>query len=739
MDENKRQKLMKKIENHLRTTARKLVKFNTEGEALQYLVNSFREELECDLIAIVLKEGDHVVPTLYQGDFQRGIPHPPIAMANCLPRLFEGSTTFQEVEEDSPCLLIELLRKNGIKTWFSVPIKDQESEYGICMIGFRRYVSLLAEARQLFDDFGEDVALAITVARKKETQRRKMVGLEWLAQHFSLDTPLEQFVDKIVERAGKGTNAGGACMYLYREEDNSFVVHPPLYGKVTSPKQVMMKNNYRVSDYFPFLERPGGDELTVPLVVNFKTIGVLHVERKNEGTFTKEDAEVLDMLANYVAVMLENVRLYQQERDHTNRLRFLLQYQQKLMKETIRHEDFHGITKTVSHMFDKAVIVFDRFMRPIAHERSGLSGQQLQQIAKQAFNQVLGQSRMGGHIQLEGLSDLSIAVWPIHNGGDAVGYLAIEASPNEMDDFFLLGVELARNIFSIQFMKQKLVFETKEQLKDSFLHKLLAAEIEDEESIIQYANVFQWNIFEEHRLAVLHLQMDESNGTVDLVKQNAEKTVLWNRLKVRIAAEDSSLLYGAVEDQYILIAPAARERKKPEKYWSEWHQRISRWINEEKTSYRVFLGIGGKASSIGDYYVSYRQAMQALQVMIRNFPGKSVAFFDELGAYTVLHHLKELEAAKLFVDKYLGPLLRHSVGRNADWLQTVRVFLDCNGHLTETAERLYIHRSTLQYRLEKIEEMLGFSLQGAEQRFNLMMALKLYDLYGLPSAKMLKK
>ncbi|WP_236930923.1 GAF domain-containing protein [Geobacillus sp. JS12] len=226
MDENKRQKLMKKIENHLRTTARKLVKFNTEGEALQYLVNSFREELECDLIAIVLKEGDHVVPTLYQGDFQRGIPHPPIAMANCLPRLFEGSTTFQEVEEDSPCLLIELLRKNGIKTWFSVPIKDQESEYGICMIGFRRYVSLLAEARQLFDDFGEDVALAITVARKKETQRRKMVGLEWLAQHFSLDTPLEQFVDKIVERAGKGTNAGGACMYLYREEDNSFVVHP---------------------------------------------------------------------------------------------------------------------------------------------------------------------------------------------------------------------------------------------------------------------------------------------------------------------------------------------------------------------------------------------------------------------------------------------------------------------------------------------------------------------------------
>ncbi|GAJ40630.1 hypothetical protein [Saccharococcus caldoxylosilyticus] len=173
MEPSKRQKLMKKIENHLRTTARKLVKFDTEGEALQYLVNSFRAELECDLIAIVLKEGNDVVPTLYQGDFLYGTTYPPIEIASCSPRLFEGSVTFQEMEGNDTCPLIDLLRRNDITTWFSVPIKDEESEYGICMIGFQRHVSLLAEAKQLFDDFGEDVALAITVARKKEIKQRR--------------------------------------------------------------------------------------------------------------------------------------------------------------------------------------------------------------------------------------------------------------------------------------------------------------------------------------------------------------------------------------------------------------------------------------------------------------------------------------------------------------------------------------------------------------------------------------
>ncbi|NNU82819.1 GAF domain-containing protein [Geobacillus sp. BMUD] len=739
MNESKRQRLMKKIENHLRTTARKLVKFDTEKEALQYLVNAFREELECDLIVIVLKEGDHVIPTLYQGDFQYGIPHSPIAMANCLPRLFKGSTTFQEVNDECACPLIGLLKKNRIKTWFSVPIKDEENEYGICMIGFQRHVSLLAEAKQLFDHFGEDVALAVTVARNKEVQRRKMIDLEWIAQHFSLDSPLEQFVEKIVERAGKGTNADGACMYLYREEDNSFVVHPPLYGNIASPKQVMMKNNYRVSDYFRFLERPGGDELTVPLVVNFKTIGVLHVERKQEGKFTKEDLEILDMLANYVAVTLENLRLYRQERDHTYRLHLLLQYQQKLMKETIQHENFQGITKTLSQMFAKAVMVFDRFMRPIAYELGTLNEQHLQDIAKKALQQAVGQSRMEGYTLLDGLPDVPVTVWPINRGRDVVGYLAIGVHPQEIDDFFRLSVELALNIFSIQFMKQKLVFDTREQLKDSFLNKLLAAEIEEEESIIQYANVFQWNIFDEHRIAVLHFQFSEPEGQVDLFKRNVEKTTLWDRLKARITMEDPNVLYGGIGDWYILIVPARKEGKFPIKYWEKWYQRINEWIKEEGASCRAFLGIGGKTASIRDYYFCYQQAVQALHVILHSFQGISLAFFDELGAYTVLHHLKELEAAKLFVDNYLGPLIRHSAERNVDWLQTIRVFLDCNGHLTETAERLYIHRSTLQYRLEKIEEMLGFSLSGAEQRFNLMMALKLYDLYGLPSAKILKR
>ena len=67
-------------------------------------------------------------------------------------------------------------------------------------------------------------------------------------------------------------------------------------------------------------------------------------------------------------------------------------------------------------------------------------------------------------------------------------------SNGRMDEFDQLTVDLARNICSIQFIKQKLVLDTKEQMKDSFVSKLLTEKIEDRESILQYANLYQWNL-----------------------------------------------------------------------------------------------------------------------------------------------------------------------------------------------------------------------------------------------------
>ncbi|MED4123972.1 helix-turn-helix domain-containing protein [Halalkalibacterium halodurans] len=730
MDVAKREKLVKRLENHLRKTARQLVKFDTEEETLQFLIDSFRSQLRCDFVGIMIKKGSVIHPKVWSGGFISITQSFPLPVDSCSPNLLERSLTFEELDEHANCAFFRLLEQNQVTTWFTVPLKEDLNQLGFCAIGFKDSVPLLTEVNQLFDEFGKDVAVAMTLAQRKEAQKKKMVGLEWLNESFTLHTSIERIVEKIVDRAGKGTQATIACIYLYDEAENCFQFQPPSFGKMNKSKKIEIERNYALKDHFQFLETAGGHQLTVPLVVDLKTIGVLHVEEKREGSFTEDDLETLELLSNHVATILENARLYQNEKNHKQRLHDLLEYQQALVKETVERDHFEGITQTLSQLFRKSVLLFDRLMRPMAHEILERDGLDLETLAVQA--QAESKQRASRNVPFSFIYEehIPMTAWPINGGGHLLGYLIIQFTHEEIDDFYQLSIDLALNIYAIQFNKQKLVLDAREQVKDSFLNKLLVEKIEDQKSIIQYANLFHWDLFHSHRVSVLSINLaQKESNKVNLLEQQAMKSLLWENIKTRLSIYDEDILLSSKGDEYILIVPASKERGKPKVYWAKVYQNIQSWVEQEGIRARLLLGIGGKTETIHDYFSCYQQAVQVHNVVSHRFRDIGFALFDELGSYTLLHHLKNTPATSLFIDKHLQPLLQYSQGRSTDLFYTLRVYLNQNGSIKETSDELYIHRSSLLYRLEKIETLLDVDLNDSEHRFNLMMAFKLYDLF----------
>ncbi|KEF35979.1 hypothetical protein M670_04829 [Schinkia azotoformans MEV2011] len=296
MQIDKREKLMKKVENHLRMTARKLVKFDTEGETLQYLIDSFRSEFQCDFVGIIMKEEDLLVSKANSGDSVLFIKSLPLNVGDCSSNLLYTPLTFDDmVTENDQCALIELLKKEEMNTWFTVPLIEEGASFGFCIIGFKNNIRLIKEMDSMFIEFGKDVATAIRLASKKESEKRKILDVEWISRNLSLNSSLEKVVEKVVDRAGKGTSSKFACIYLYNEHDNSFNYQPPSYGEMNVTEKINI-NNYVLNDYFPYIEKVGGPELTVPLVVDLKTIGVLHVGQKGKGNFPKRIWSFLNCL-----------------------------------------------------------------------------------------------------------------------------------------------------------------------------------------------------------------------------------------------------------------------------------------------------------------------------------------------------------------------------------------------------------------------------------------------------------
>jgi hypothetical protein len=82
------------------------------------------------------------------------------------------------------------------------------------------------------------------------------------------------------------------------------------------------------------------------------------------------------------------------------------------------------------------------------------------------------------------------------------------------------------------------------------------------------------------------------------------------------------------------------------------------------------------------------------------------------------------EAAK----RFLAPLIEHDENRSTDLLATLRAWLRNDAQPSRACEELFIHRNSLSYRLRRIEEILGITLDSLDSKATCLMALRLVDL-----------
>lgn len=731
---HKSKQVIDKIDAHLRKTARRMVQFDTLDETLHYLIDSFHQQYGCEYMAIIYLEDQLLKLKAKKGDASQFESAFPLELHRCHAQfLLEPTSSLYGVENpEHACPILEGLEKEKFQSWFTIPIrKEEDSSLGLCVIGFRSFVKLVPAAEKLFEEYGKDIAIAFKLAQQRENENKKIEGLDWLKENVYLGgSSLEQIVGNIVDRAGKGTNAKEAYVYLYDEHDNTLLLQPPSYGGTNPPKRISMLDVYDLKPFFPQLEKAGSSELTIPLMVNLKLIGILHVNEKQNGFFTHEDLELLQFLASHVSTLIENVRLYRSEIERQNRLQAHMRHQQELVKQTIEDEGFTGISRFLSEMMDCSVFMLDRFFNLTSHKWKEDDRVQLEDVL-----QLLGKAKKeiarGGQAErwfAEG-KDFEFGLWKVSSGGDTLGYLGLVIPRSRMDVVLRMSLNHALNVCAVQFIKQKLVLDVREQVRDSFFNQLFVEKIQDRKKILEYANLLNWNITEPHAIGLFSFVYESGDKhNTNLLEEDAKKTWVWERIRDYLSRLYPGIIFTRKDGYYMVIVP--KDIFATGDFWKRFYDRIRKLVKDEEPHMSVYIGISQETNQIDNYYLCFKQAQKTLVILCSRFAEKGYMSFDELGSYTVLYHLGDPLAVPLFLKKYLNPLLEYGNGKNRDLFDTLRIYLQTNGNIKEASAQLYIHRSSLKYRLERIREIMGIDIDHAEQRFNLMLAYKLYDLFG---------
>lgn len=146
---------------------------------------------------------------------------------------------------------------------------------------------------------------------------------------------------------------------------------------------------------------------------------------------------------------------------------------------------------------------------------------------------------------------------------------------------------------------------------------------------------------------------------------------------------------------------------------------------------RPAIGSSGAALPITQAALGFRQASLALSLAEIGAGGGQVSDWSALGSWRTLAVLGRAYGANRLVELvHPGIVGLIEQGRD-DLLRTLETYLANGGDVRRTAEEMFLHRSTLYYRLERLTEAVGGDLSDGETRFDLMLGLRLARLAGL--------
>ncbi|WP_151897522.1 PucR family transcriptional regulator [Planococcus faecalis] len=159
---------------------------------------------------------------------------------------------------------------------------------------------------------------------------------------------------------------------------------------------------------------------------------------------------------------------------------------------------------------------------------------------------------------------------------------------------------------------------------------------------------------------------------------------------------------------------------------TQLNKEIEEIIHLKYKNVHYFFSIGGEINQLQAIKKSYKQAL-FVQKVLKN---KKFGFYEDIGAYQVLFELSYTSGVRSFVTTNLDVLSNYDLVKNTNYTEVLRLYIESNGSVMEVADKLYLHRNTINYRISRIEELMNCNLDEFNTRLNIALAFMLLDVFG---------
>jgi signal transduction histidine kinase len=309
-------------------------------ELLQVLLPRIRDILGADTCAVLLldEETNELVARAAVGieeEVEAGVR---IAMGGGFAgRVAAGKQPVVLDDIDEAELLNPILREKGIKSMVGVPLLVAGAVIGVLHVGTLQRREFDSDDVDLLQLAADRAAVAIEHARLFEAERharRRIEHVQAVTDAALAHLELEELLDVLLPRIRDILVADTCAVLLLDRDTNELVARAALgieeevvagvripmgggfAGRVAATKQPVIIDNLATYGVLnPILREKGIESmLGVPLLVGDDAIGVMHVGSLAPRRFTNDDVELLQLVAQRVAIAIERAKLHEQAR-----------------------------------------------------------------------------------------------------------------------------------------------------------------------------------------------------------------------------------------------------------------------------------------------------------------------------------------------------------------------------------------------------------------------------------------
>lgn len=323
-------------------------------------------------------------------------------------------------------------------------------------------------------------------------------------------------------------------------------------------------------------------------------------------------------------------------------------------------------------------------------------------------------------------------IFPIYTHMRKPAFLVVLGEIPMKDHSLLLTIEQATNVLSFELMRENTVKQYTRRARNDFFAHFMEGKFSFAEEIESRAKEFFLKK-EQASIAIIG-KLDSGDQYKSFTQHSVEVDYVYEFIETEIKKAPFASQLFLIQDHCIIIMEVTHSSYELDKTILPYLQNIQTYLaNTFKTS--ISFGISNVYQRLLNLPNAYQEALSALHTGQLSGNTPFIQIHRPKDAFEMLRIIPTKDLQEFYDHIFHSFSNSHQQEEEQILLHTLSVYLETHCQISETAKRLYVHRNTVIYRLEKCEDLLGKSLKDPETTFHLRFAFRIKSILKMNERK----